>query len=206
MKIHGYEIVALRYFRINDDGTLHYLDDDDLAKAPRSDEGERRRRATSCSRTPSCSSASRAAGSRCGATSARTSATRRARASAPASRRIRASSSTSSSRATIAGDDEGGELSAVVGLVLDHAELPAQARRVDGHRTRPAWRRSGASPRASSTRRTASFVGPHIPAGNSISKDWRTEFESQPKRELPFRFGYYDKKNANHLIIMRRKK
>jgi hypothetical protein len=50
------------------------------------------------------------------------------------------------------------------------------------------------------------FIGPHIPAGNSIAKDWRVEFEAQGKRPLPFRFGYYDKKNANHLIIMRKKK
>ena len=34
----------------------------------------------------------------------------------------------------------------------------------------------------------------------------RTYYESQDKRPLPFRFGYYDKKNQNHLIIMRRKK
>jgi hypothetical protein len=50
------------------------------------------------------------------------------------------------------------------------------------------------------------FIGPHIPAGNGISKDWRTEFESEPKRDLAFRFGYYDRKQANHLIIMARKK
>src|SRR5260221_8999491 len=34
LKIHGYEAVALRYFKINDDGSLHYLDDDDVKKAP----------------------------------------------------------------------------------------------------------------------------------------------------------------------------
>jgi len=50
------------------------------------------------------------------------------------------------------------------------------------------------------------FVGPHIPAGNGISKDWRTEFAEEPKRDLPFRFGYYDKKNTNHLIIISKKK
>ena len=34
LKIHGYEVVSLRYFKLNDDGTLHYLDDTDLAKVP----------------------------------------------------------------------------------------------------------------------------------------------------------------------------
>ena len=42
--------------------------------------------------------------------------------------------------------------------------------------------------------------------GGSIAKDWRVEFEGEPKRDLQFRFGYYDKNNANHLIIMRKKK
>jgi hypothetical protein len=49
------------------------------------------------------------------------------------------------------------------------------------------------------------WTGPHIPAGTSISKNWQTEFAAQPKRALPFRFGYYDKKSANHLIIMRKR-
>ena len=31
--VHGYEPVALRYFRFNPDGTLHYLDNDEIAKA-----------------------------------------------------------------------------------------------------------------------------------------------------------------------------
>ena len=50
------------------------------------------------------------------------------------------------------------------------------------------------------------FTGPHIGAGNQISKNWEEEFKSQPKREVPFRFGYYDKKGANHLVIMRKKR
>lgn len=49
------------------------------------------------------------------------------------------------------------------------------------------------------------FVGPHIGAGNQASKDWRAEFEAQPRRELKFRFGYYDAKLVNHLVIMRKK-
>src|SRR5262249_52824665 len=34
VKIHGYEVVGLRYFRLNEDGGIHYLDDDDVKKAP----------------------------------------------------------------------------------------------------------------------------------------------------------------------------
>ena len=42
LKIHGYEVVGLRYFKLNDDGTLHYLEDDDLAKAPKASKAETR--------------------------------------------------------------------------------------------------------------------------------------------------------------------
>ena len=34
LKIHGYEVVSLRYFTLQPDGSIHYLDDDDLKKAP----------------------------------------------------------------------------------------------------------------------------------------------------------------------------
>lgn len=48
----------------------------------------------------------------------------------------------------------------------------------------------------------------HISAGNGIAPDWRQEFAAQSSRKLGFRFGYYDgtKEHTNHLIIMRKKK
>jgi hypothetical protein len=50
------------------------------------------------------------------------------------------------------------------------------------------------------------FQLPHIEAGNSIAKDWRDEFAREPKRKLGFRFGYYDgtPEHTNHLIIMKK--
>ncbi|HWO19424.1 MAG TPA: hypothetical protein VNO30_11635 [Kofleriaceae bacterium] len=45
----------------------------------------------------------------------------------------------------------------------------------------------------------------HLKEGHAISSDWRKEWKSQPQRELPFRFGYYDDKINNHLVIMRKK-
>jgi hypothetical protein len=46
-----------------------------------------------------------------------------------------------------------------------------------------------------------SFEGPHIPAGHATSKAWIDLWKSQPKRDLPFRFGYPDAKNHRHLVI-----
>jgi len=52
------------------------------------------------------------------------------------------------------------------------------------------------------------FKESHIDAGTSIAKDWRDEWERQPKRDLRFRFGYYDgsKDHTSHLVIMRKPK
>lgn len=49
------------------------------------------------------------------------------------------------------------------------------------------------------------YERPHMNAGKSIAKNWRDEFAAQPKRKLGFRFGYYDGRGVNHLIIMRKK-
>ena len=48
------------------------------------------------------------------------------------------------------------------------------------------------------------FDATNMPAGDSMTPFWKTEYKAQPARELKFRFGYPDRKNSNHLIIMRR--
>jgi hypothetical protein len=45
---------------------------------------------------------------------------------------------------------------------------------------------------------------PNMNAGLSIMPIWKAEFAAQPKRPLPFRFGYPDKHLKGHLIIMRK--
>ena len=49
------------------------------------------------------------------------------------------------------------------------------------------------------------FTLAHLKEGHGISADWQKEWQAQPQRALPFRFGYYDKKINNHLVIMRKK-
>jgi hypothetical protein len=204
MKIHGYEIVQLRYFKINDDGTLHYLDDNDIAKAgdPAKVKPETRNFVFANAELQF----------------------RRPGGRIQIWRHIRAN----------LGDDESKGIGP--GLrkdprVIRHLELKGDVSAMtkaasyllswdsfaimrnyllkhvvwmvsDATGIAPKW----GKPAGFEYETYGSFVGPHIPAGNSIQKDWRTEFESQDKRDLPFRFGYYDKKNQNHLIIMRRKK
>lgn len=48
------------------------------------------------------------------------------------------------------------------------------------------------------------FQSAHIDGGNQIAKDWRDEFARHEKRSLKFRFGYYDGSDGhtNHLAVM----
>lgn len=52
-----------------------------------------------------------------------------------------------------------------------------------------------------------SFTKPHIDGGNQIAKDWRDEFAAHERRSLKFRFGYYDGSDGhtNHLAVMSKK-
>lgn len=44
----------------------------------------------------------------------------------------------------------------------------------------------------------------HMEAGRGIAREWKKEWAAAPQRPLPFRFGYPDRKQRNHLVIMRR--
>jgi hypothetical protein len=196
LKVHGYDLVSFRYFKVNDDGTLHYLDDADLAKAP----------------------------------DPKTSAERRNRVFANYELRFKKPGGRVQVYRHIQQNLDNEHLKSEPAVM---AYLNARPQKIaamtkaasyllsyDGFSTirdyltsRVQWMVSDATGIAPKWGKPAgfeyetygSFVGPHIPAGGGISKDWRTEFESEPARELPFRFGYYDKKNANHLIIIKKK-
>jgi len=49
------------------------------------------------------------------------------------------------------------------------------------------------------------WVGANMAAGNgAVANQWRALFKSQPARELPFRFGYPDAKLHGHLVVMKK--
>jgi hypothetical protein len=204
MKIHGYEIVQLRYFTINDDGTLHYLDDRDIAKAgdPTKVNAQKRNMVFANAELQFKKPGGRV----------------------QIWRHIRANLGNDESKGIgpglkkdprvlrhleLKGDIAGMTKAASYLLSWDSFSLMRDylIKHVvwmvsDATGVAPKW----GKPAGFEYETYGSFTGPHIPAGNSIQKDWRSEFEAQDKRELPFRFGYYDKKNQNHLVIMRRKK
>jgi hypothetical protein len=48
------------------------------------------------------------------------------------------------------------------------------------------------------------FDGPYLDANEKDAEDFRMLWESQPKRPLPFRYGYVDVKKRAHLLVTRR--
>jgi len=196
LKIHGYEVVALRYFRLEPDGRIHYLDDKDVAAAPPPDKARPQVRNRIFA---NAEIQFRKPGGRI-----------------QVYRHIQQNLDNEhlkqdprtlkhlEAKGTIAG------MTKAASYLLSWDSFSAMRDYLTGHVT---WMVSDATGVAPKWGKPAgfeyetygAFLGPHIQAGGSIAKDWRVEFEAEPKRDLAFRFGYYDKNNANHLIIMHKK-
>jgi hypothetical protein len=204
MKIHGYELVSLRYFSLNQDGSIHYLDDDDLKKAGDAAKAAAQKRnwffanAEIEFKKPG----------------GRVQVYRHIRANLGNDDGSGIGAGTKSDPRVIKHLEAKGQIAAMTkaasyllswesfSIMRDYLMAHVVWMVSDATGIAPKWGR----PAGYDYETYGQFVGPHIPAGNGISKDWRTEFAAEPKRDLPFRFGYYDKKNANHLIIMSKKK
>jgi hypothetical protein len=197
LKVHGYEVVALRYFRLERDGTIHYLDDAEVAAAPKPAKAKPQTRNHVFN---DVEIQFRKPGGRI-----------------QVYRHIQQNLNNDELRADprvikhleakgqVAGMTKAASyllswdsFSVMRNYLTDHVAWMVS----DATGVAPKW----GKPAGFDYETYGGFVAPHIDAGNSIAKDWRMEFEAEPKRELPFRFGYYDKRNANHLVIMRKKK
>lgn len=196
LKIHGYEVVALRYFKIEPDGSLHYLDDAEVAAAP----APAKARPNVRNRVfANVEIQFKKPGGR-----------------VQVYRHIQQNLDNEhlkadprvlkhlESKGTIAGMTKAASyllswdsFSVMRDYLIGHVSWMVS----DATGVAPKW----GKPAGFDYETYGEFTGPHIQAGGSIAKDWRVEFETEPKRELGFRFGYYDKKNANHLIIMKKK-
>jgi hypothetical protein len=197
LKIHGFEVVGLRYFRLEADGSIHYLDDAEVAAVPVPSKA----RATVRNRVfANAEIQFRRTGGR-----------------VQVYRHIQWNLDNEhlksdprilkhlEAKGTIAGMTKAASyllswdsFSTMRDYLIGHVSWMVS----DATGVAPKW----GKPAGFEYETYGEFTGPHIQAGGSIAKDWRVEFESEPKRELAFRFGYYDKHNANHLIIMRKKK
>jgi hypothetical protein len=204
LKIHGFELVALRYFRLNDDGSIHYLDDDDIKKAP-----DAAKDTTAEQRNYLFSNAEVQF--------------RRPNGRIQVWRHMRHNLGNDASKGIGPGLKEDttvikhlerkGPIAAMTkaasyllswasfSIIRNYLTANVVWMVSDATGIAPKW----GKPAGFEYETYGGFKEPHIPAGSDIAKNWRTEFAAQPKRELKFRFGYYDKNLTNHLVIMRKK-
>jgi hypothetical protein len=196
MKIHGYEVVNLRYFKLNDDGTIHYLDDDDIKKAPPVDaNAEKRNRVFANVELQFRKPGGRIQVYRHIQTNLddeHTKADPRVIKHLESKGQIAAMTKAASYLLSLDG------FSNIRHYLLDHAVWMVS----DATGLAPRWGKQAGFEYET----YGVFAGSHLAIGNSISRDWRLEWESEEKRELPFRFGYYDKHQKDHLVIVRKKK
>ena len=203
LKVHGYELVGLHYFSIKDDGSLHYLDDADLAKAPVIGKAKAEQRNWMFANAEV--QFKRPGG--------RVQVYRHIRQNLGNEDGKGIGPGLKSDPRVVKYLEAKGPVSAMTkaaSYLLSWESFSIMRNYLTSH---VVWMVSDATGVAPKWGKPAgyeyetygAFVGPHIPAGSGISQDWRGEFDSEPKRDLGFRFGYYDKKNANHLIIMKKK-
>jgi hypothetical protein len=195
LQVHGFEVVSLRYFKLDDKGAIVYLTEADLAKAPAPTDGSADLRnrifanAEIRFRKPggriqvyrhlqvNLDDAHLAKDPR---------ALEHLEAKGPIAGMTKAASYLLSwdSFKTI----RGYLIDHVVWMVSDATGIPPKFGKPAGF-TYQTW---------------GAFHSAHIAGGNQIAKDWRDEFASHEKRPLKFRFGYYDGSDGhtNHLAIM----
>ena len=199
MRLHGYEPVALHYFRVKNDGTLEYLTDADVAAAPEPTHGNADKRNR-------IFGAMELTFRKVGETRLRTYRHIQANLDNPhiakspgvmkylQARGEHISAMTKAASYLLSWET----FSTMRDFLLAHVDWMIS----DATGVAPKW-----GPDKGFTYETyGTFEGPHMSAGLGISKDWSAEFSREPKRELPFRFGYPAKHGKNHLIIMKRSK
>ena len=204
VKLHGFELVSVRYFSLEENGAIHYLDDADINAAPdakKANTAEKRNMLFSNVEVQF----------------------RKAGGSIQVWRHIRANLGNDASqgigpglkqdarvlrhleaKGQVAGMTKAASyllswdsFSLMRNYLLEHVVWMAS----DATGVAPKWGKRGGF----EYEMYGMFEESHIEAGNGISSDWSKEFTAQKKRPLKFRFGYYDKKFRNHLVLMKKK-
>lgn len=201
LKVHGYEIVSLRYFTLNEDGSIKYLSDEDVAGAPSPLEGvgdgriaEKRNRIFSNSEIRF----------------------RKPGGKIQTHRQIRQNLGDKE----LAADPRVVKHLEAKGPIVSMTKAASYLLSWDSFSTmrnyllkNTSWMVSDATgvapkwgtPAGFEYETYGTFRAAHLDSGNGVSENWRTLFKSQEQRKLPFRFGYYDKDTKDHLVIMKKK-
>ncbi|MGE3454564.1 MAG: hypothetical protein AB7O24_05585 [Kofleriaceae bacterium] len=196
LKVHGYEVVGLRYFKLDENGAIKYLTAEDVAAAPAVTSGKNQARNEVFA---NAELRFRKPGGR-----------------VQVYRHIQVNLDNThmtkdprvlrhlESKGTVAGMTKAASyllswpgFSMIRDYLIGHVAWMVS----DATGVAPKW----GKPAGYEYETYGGFVAPHISAGDGIAADWRREFAAQPHRALGFRFGYYDNNLVNHLVVMRKK-
>lgn len=201
LKVHGYEIVSLRYFTLDDAGTVKYLTDEDIKNAPDPLSGVGDGRVTEKRNRVFSNSEIRF---------------KKPGGKVQIHRHIRQDLSDKE----LVKDPRVVKHLEAKGPIVSMTKAASYLLSWDSFSTmrnylmkNTAWMVSdatGVAPKWGSTagfeyETYGQFRAAHLDSGNGVSQNWRELFSSQEKRKLAFRFGYYDKDTKDHLIIMKKK-
>ncbi len=201
LKVHGYEIASLRYFTLNEDGSIKYLTDEDLANAPDPLSGVGDGRVTEKRNRIFSNSEIRF---------------RKPGGKIQIHRQIRQDLSDKE----LAKDPRVLKHLEAKGAIVSMTKAASYLLSWDSFATmrnylinHTSWMASDATgvapkwgtPAGFEYETYGTFRAAHLDSGNGVSQNWRELFASQEKRKLAFRFGYYDKDTRDHLVIMKKK-
>lgn len=194
--LHGFELTSLRYFALNEDGSIRYLtnaDADAAGDASKADAGRRNRIFNNIEiqfRKPG---------------SQRTQIYRHLEANLDDNhirkdgrvlKHLEAKGDISAMTKAASYLLSWDEFSLIRGYLLGHVRWMVS----DATGIAPKWGR----PAGFEYETWGAYDDAHMEAGRVIAKEWRKEWSAEPVRVLGFRFGYPDRKQRNHLVIMKR--
>ena len=194
LAIHGYEPVAMRYFRLSAQGDIQYLTDADFAAIDKISDIGKRNQALS-----NVEIKFRKQGS------TREQTYRHIMANLD-DKHLKAEPAALlhlEKKGKVAGMTKAasyllsfGEFSAMRKYIIEHVEWMVS----DSTGLPPKY----GTPAGFEYETFGTYEGSNMPVGADVTPQWRAIYKQQPKRPLTFRFGYPDHKWRGHLIIMRR--
>ena len=192
--LHGYEPISLRYFRLNADGTLRYLTDEDLVAIDKlADVGRRNKELGNVELK------FRKKGSTREQTYRHIMANlddKHLAADPAALKHLEAKGKVAGMTKAASYLLSFGEFSTMRKYIIDHVEWMVS----DSTGLPPKY----GTPAGFEYETWGTYESSNMKAGGGVTPEWKAIYAKQPKRKLAFRFGYPDGKYRGHLIIMRR--
>ncbi|MEJ7600685.1 MAG: hypothetical protein WKG01_22455 [Kofleriaceae bacterium] len=199
LHIHGYELVGLRYFKLDEAGTIHYLDDAAVAAAPPVDVRSNRKNAERNRLFANAEVQYRKPGGRI-----------------QVFRHIQVNlddlhlNKDPRVKKHLESKGSVAAMTKAASYLLSWDSFSSIRSYLTQHAVWMVSDATGIPPKhgksAGFTYETyGSFLESHMEAGRGVAAAWRQEWKAQPKRVLPFRFGYPDKKLSHHLVIIKKK-